>query len=39
VGGENQALRKRTPDGVTVMTALQDISANVKGWRSKRSDS
>jgi len=39
VGGENQALRKRTPDGVMVMTALQDISANVKGWRTKRSDS
>jgi DNA-binding transcriptional MerR regulator/methylmalonyl-CoA mutase cobalamin-binding subunit len=39
VGGENQALRKRTPDGVKVMAALQDISANVKGWRTKRSDS
>jgi DNA-binding transcriptional MerR regulator/methylmalonyl-CoA mutase cobalamin-binding subunit len=39
VGGENQALRKRTPEGVMVMTALQDISANVKGWRTKRSDS
>lgn len=39
VGGENQALRKRTPEGVMVMTALQDISANVKGWRAKRSDS
>ena len=39
VGGENQALRKRTPEGVTVLTALQDISANVKGWRTKRSDS
>jgi DNA-binding transcriptional MerR regulator/methylmalonyl-CoA mutase cobalamin-binding subunit len=37
-GGENQALRKRTPEGVTVMTALQDISLNVKGWRTKRSD-
>jgi DNA-binding transcriptional MerR regulator/methylmalonyl-CoA mutase cobalamin-binding subunit len=39
VGGENQALRKRTPEGVTVLTALQDISANVKDWRIKRSDS
>jgi methanogenic corrinoid protein MtbC1 len=39
VGGENQALRKRTPEGVKVMAALQDISANVKGWRTKRSDS
>jgi MerR family transcriptional regulator, light-induced transcriptional regulator len=39
VGGENQALRKRTPEGVTVLTALQDISSNVKGWRTKRSDS
>jgi DNA-binding transcriptional MerR regulator/methylmalonyl-CoA mutase cobalamin-binding subunit len=39
VGGENQALRKRTPDGVKVMAALQDISANVKSWRTKRSDS
>lgn len=39
VGGENQALRKRTPEGVKAMTALQDISANVKGWRTKRSDS
>jgi len=39
VGGENQALRKRTPEGVTVLTALQDISLNVKGWRTKRSDS
>jgi methanogenic corrinoid protein MtbC1 len=38
VGGDNQALRKRTPDGVKVMTALQDISANVKVWRTKRSD-
>jgi DNA-binding transcriptional MerR regulator/methylmalonyl-CoA mutase cobalamin-binding subunit len=38
VGGENQALRKRTPEGVTAMTALQDISWNVKGWRTKRSD-
>ncbi len=37
VGGENQALRKRTPEGVKVMAALQDISANVKGWRTKRS--
>jgi methanogenic corrinoid protein MtbC1 len=39
VGGENQALRKRPPEGVKVMSALQDISANVKGWRTKRSDS
>jgi DNA-binding transcriptional MerR regulator/methylmalonyl-CoA mutase cobalamin-binding subunit len=39
VGGDNQALRKRTPEGVMVLTALQDISANVKGWRTKRSDS
>ena len=38
VGGENQALRKRTPEGVTVLSALQDISMNVKGWRTKRSD-
>lgn len=38
VGGENQALRKRTPEGVTILSALQDISANVKGWRTKRSD-
>jgi methanogenic corrinoid protein MtbC1 len=37
-GGENQALRKRTPEGVTVMTALQDISSNVKAWRTKRTD-
>jgi DNA-binding transcriptional MerR regulator/methylmalonyl-CoA mutase cobalamin-binding subunit len=37
-GGENQALRKRTPEGVTVMSALQDISSNIKGWRTKRSD-
>jgi DNA-binding transcriptional MerR regulator len=39
VGGDNQALRKRPPEGVTVLSALQDISANVKGWRAKRSDS
>jgi DNA-binding transcriptional MerR regulator/methylmalonyl-CoA mutase cobalamin-binding subunit len=39
VGGDNQALRKRTPEGVMVLTALQDISANVKVWRTKRSDS
>ena len=38
VGGENQALRKRPPEGVKVMGALQDISANVKGWRTKRSE-
>jgi methanogenic corrinoid protein MtbC1 len=38
VGGENQALRKRPPEGVKVMGALQDISANVKGWRTKRTD-
>jgi DNA-binding transcriptional MerR regulator/methylmalonyl-CoA mutase cobalamin-binding subunit len=37
-GGENQALRKRPLEGVRVMTALQDISSNVKGWRTKRSD-
>jgi MerR family transcriptional regulator, light-induced transcriptional regulator len=37
-GGENQALRKRPPEGVRVMTALQDISSNVRGWRTKRSD-
>ena len=39
VGGENQALRKRTPEGVKVMAALQEISSNVKSWRTKRSDS
>jgi methanogenic corrinoid protein MtbC1 len=38
VGGDNQALRKRPPEGVTVLSALQDISANVKVWRAKRSD-
>jgi methanogenic corrinoid protein MtbC1 len=38
-GGDNQALRKRPPEGVTVLSALQDISANVKVWRTKRSDS
>jgi hypothetical protein len=32
-------LRKRPPEGVTVLSALQDISANVKDWRAKRSDS
>ncbi len=38
VGGENQALRKRTPEGIKVMAALQDISESVKDWRLKRAD-
>ncbi|WP_243383348.1 MerR family transcriptional regulator [Polynucleobacter victoriensis] len=38
VGGENQALRKRAPEGIKVINALNDISFNVKDWRSKRSD-
>ena len=38
VGGENQALRKRAPEGIKVINALNDISVKVKDWRSERSD-
>jgi methanogenic corrinoid protein MtbC1 len=38
VGGENQALRKRAPEGIKVIHALNDISVKVKDWRSERSD-
>lgn len=34
-GGENSALRKRPPEDVMIMSALQDISLGIKAWRQK----
>ncbi len=35
-GGENQALKRRAPDGIRVIEQLPDISNYVKEWRLVR---
>lgn len=34
-GGENQALRKRAPEEIKVISSLQDVSTNIRTWRSQ----
>jgi methanogenic corrinoid protein MtbC1 len=35
-GGDNQALKKRPPEHVKILTALQDISESIKHWRTQQ---
>ena len=35
-GGDNQALKKRPPEHVKILTALQDISESIKHWRAQQ---
>lgn len=35
-GGDNQALRKRPPEDIKILTALYDIAQNVKAWRNEQ---
>lgn len=37
-GGDNQALRKRTPENVKILAALHDISENIKAWRTQQNN-
>ena len=35
-GGDNQALKKRPPEHVKILTALHDISKSIKHWRTQQ---
>lgn len=35
-GGDNQALKKRPPEHVKILTALQDISESIRHWRAQQ---
>jgi methanogenic corrinoid protein MtbC1 len=37
-GGDNQALRKRPPEDIKILTALYDISGSVKAWHHQRNN-
>jgi hypothetical protein len=36
VGGDNQALRKRPPENIKILTSLHDIYGSVKAWRAQQ---